>query len=189
MLAQGKTLPAVAVGEQLKQQRPEVYERTDQAGNKSRVTDQDILDQSFTRHIKTDQEVKQIGTSQHDIDADHQLNIGGNQTVNVIGNIQQVTASNQSLGVAGTLQEHVQGVAQRISETKNRLVAPLSYMGSEGQNIFRILEEIIQILADLASTTASHTHNGGPTPDQSNTFSGQSSQATAEKAKLTPIIE
>ena len=52
MLAQGKTVPSVAPGEQLKQQRPEVYERTDAAGNKIRETDQKITDKSFERHIE-----------------------------------------------------------------------------------------------------------------------------------------
>ncbi|MCW9715995.1 hypothetical protein [Avibacterium sp. 21-594] len=49
--------------------------------------------------------------------------------------------------------------------------------------------ETIQIVADLANTVASHTHNGGPAPDQSSTFSGYNSRALNEKGKLTPIIE
>lgn len=189
MLAQGKTVPSVAVGEQLKQQRPEVFERTDAAGNKTRETDQNITDKSFSRNVECDQETKQIGTSEKTVDADSTEMIGGNKSVSVVGNYDQTTASNCSLGVGGTLQERIAGVAIRISDTQNKLVAPLSYMGSEGQNIFRILEELIQIVADLADTASSHTHSGSPPPDQSATFSSQSTRATQEKAKLTPIIE
>ncbi|MFY1028384.1 hypothetical protein ACE4RU_11930, partial [Actinobacillus seminis] len=80
LLAQGKTVPAVAIGEQLKQQRPEVFERTDAAGNKTRETDQNITDRSFSRNIETDEEIKTIGTSNVNIDADSTEAIGGNKT-------------------------------------------------------------------------------------------------------------
>lgn len=189
MLAQNKTVPAVAIGEQLKQQRPEVFERTDAAGNKTRETDQTITDRSYQRIIETDNECKTIGTSRSDIDADKHVNVGGNHHTAVVGNIHTTTASNYVNGVGGEMQERIQGVAQRVSDVKNKMVAPQSYVGSEGQNIFRILEDVIQILADLAATTASHTHNGGPAPDQKDTFKAYNASATGAKGKLSPIIE
>ncbi|WP_424408117.1 hypothetical protein [Pasteurella sp. PK-2025] len=189
MLAQDKTIPSVEVGEQLKQQRPEVYERTDAAGNKTRETDQQIKDKSFTRVIECDQETKTIGTSEKTVDADADEMIGGNKSVSVVGNYDETTASNKSTGVGGKLQERIAGVAERVSDTKNKFTAPLSYMGTGGQNIFRILEELIQIVAEIADTASSHTHNGSPPPDQGEQFSQQNSRATAEKAKLSPIIE
>ncbi len=189
LLAQGKTVPAVAIGEQLKQQRPEVFERTDAAGNKTRETDQNITDRSFSHNIETDEETKTIGTSNVNIDADSTEAIGGNKTTQVIGNISEATASNKSVGVGGELSERIVGLAKRVSDAENKFIAPLSYMGTDGQNIFRILEEAIQIIADLANSVSSHTHNGGPRPDQSGTFTSQSSKAKSEKEKLTPIIE
>ena len=188
MLAQGKTVPAVAVGEQLKQQRPEVYERTDAAGNKIRETDQRITDKSFERVIETDTETKQIGTSQKTIDSDSTETIGGNKTVHVLGNIEEATASNKTSGVGGELSEKINGLAKRVSNKKNKFVAPLSYMGSEGQNIFRLLEETIQLLGEVANAVATHTHKG-PKPDQSAIFSGQGNKAMKIKGRLTPIIE
>lgn len=188
MLAQNKTVPSVAVGEQLKQQRPEVYERTDAAGNKTRETDQTITDRSFVRVVEADSEQKTIGTSTSDVDADKTVNVGGNLTTSVIGNIDEATASNKSVGVAGELSERINGTSQRLSDVKNRIVAPLSYMGSEGQNIFRILEKIIQNQADIAGLLANHTHQG-PKSDQASQFSSYQQKANAEKAKLTPIIE
>ncbi|MFU2081982.1 hypothetical protein ACLQ9N_05140 [Gallibacterium anatis] len=189
MLAQDKTVPAVAIGEQLKQQRPEVYERTDAAGNKTRETDQTITDKSLNRVIKTDTETKQIGTSTSEIDADKTMEVGGNLTTSVVGNITQVSASNMTVGVGGVLEQRISGLMQVVSEEKIRHIAPKSYAGSEGQNIYRILEEALQIIADVAATAASHTHGSSPTPSQSSAFASQSSRAAAEKAKLTPIIE
>lgn len=189
MLAQGKTVPSVAPGEQLKQQRPEVYERTDAAGNKIRETDQTITDKSFERHIETDSEVKQIGTSNVTIDSDKTETIGGNDTISVLGSINDTTASNRTVGTGGTLQEKIVGLAQRVSDEKNKFVAPFSYMGSEGQNIFRLLEDTIQLLGEVASNLATHTHRGSPPPDQASTFTQQASQAKTIKGKLSPIIE
>lgn len=62
-------------------------------------------------------------------------------------------------------------------------------MGSESQNIFRLLEDTIQLLSEVASTVATHTHRGSPPPDQQGKFNAQSSKATVIKNKLTPIIE
>lgn len=166
-----------------------MYERTDAAGNKIRETDQKITDKSFERHIETDSEVKQIGTSTKTVDSDSTQTIGGNKTVSVLGSINDTTASNRTVGTGGTLQEKIVGLAQRVSDEKNKFVAPLSYMGTEGQNIFRLLEDTIQLLGEVASTVATHTHRGSPPPDQASTFNQQANKAKVIKGKLTPIIE
>ncbi|QIR10927.1 hypothetical protein HBL79_00850 [Avibacterium paragallinarum] len=196
LLAQDKTVPSVAIGEQLKQQRPEVFERTDAAGNKTRETDQTITDRSFIRVIETDTETKNIGTSQSNIDADKQINVGGNYSLSVIGNITTVTAGNNTTAIDGTFKEQISGIAERCSDVLIKLQAPAIQLlasqiniGSGKQNILNIMEETIQIVADLANTVASHTHNGGSAPDQSSTFNSYNNRALAEKGKLTPIIE
>ncbi|SUB26041.1 hypothetical protein [Avibacterium gallinarum] len=196
LLAQDKTVPSVAVGEQLKQQRPEVFERTDATGNKTRETDQTITDRSFVRVIETDTETKNIGTSQSNIDADKQVNIGGNYSLSVVGNIITVTTGNATTAIDGILKEQISSIAERCLDVLLKLKAPTIqllasqiHIGSGEQNILSIMEETIQIVADLANTVASHTHNGGPAPDQSSTFSGYNSRALNEKDKFSPIIE
>lgn len=186
--AHGKTIPSVAPNEMLRQQRPEVFERTDAAGNMYKQTDQAINEKSFSRNVETDSETKTIGTTQKHVDADSTETVGGNKTTHVIGNISEVTASNKSVGVGGNLAVKIQGVAQQISDVQNSLVAPKSHMGTEGQNIFRILEALLQIVADLADKVSSHTHNRGPQPDQKTEIKAQSSKAKEEKDKLSPII-
>ncbi|MFA9499889.1 hypothetical protein ACERCG_05595 [Mannheimia sp. E30BD] len=187
--AEGKTMPAVAPGEMLRQQRPEVFERTDQAGNMYKETDQTINEKSFQRKIETDSEYKQLGEATKEIDANNNETVGGNKKTHVVGNIEEVTASNKDIGVAGKLNEKIQGIAERISDEKNKLVAPISYVGSEGQNIFRILEDLCQIVADLSIAVSSHNHNGGPRPSNSSEISQYGQLATKAKIKLTPIIE
>lgn len=186
--AQGKTIPQVAPGEMLRQQRPEVFERTDASGNMHKETDQKMSEKSFERVIETESETKNIGTKEINIDSNMTETVGGNKRTAVLGNIEEATASNKSVGVGGNLEEKIKGTALLLSEVKNTIVAPLSHMGTEGQNIFRILEAIIQNQADIAKTIASHTHNGGPPPDQSGDFMQYSDKAKSEKGKLSPII-
>lgn len=186
--AHGKTIPAVAPNELLRQQRPEVFERIDAAGNMYKETDQAINEKSFSRQIETDSETKTIGAAQKHVDSDSLETVGGNKSVQVIGNIQEVTASNKSTGVGGKLGEKIKGVAERISDSQNKLVAPLSYMGTEGQNIFKILEDLLQIVADVATIASKHTHNGGPQPDQKNDFQAQARKSSEGRSKLSPII-
>lgn len=185
---QGKTIPKVAPGELLRQQRPEVFERTDQAGNMHKETDQTISEKSFKRKIKTDSETKNVGRSHKNVDSNETKTIGGNKQTHVLGNVEIVTASDKSVGVGGNLTERVKGVASLISQSKAEIIAPKSYVGSEGQNIFRILESLIQIVADLANDLANHTHRGSPPPDNKDNIQNRSQQATGEKNKLTPII-
>ncbi|MDP8173694.1 hypothetical protein QJU93_10035 [Pasteurella skyensis] len=187
-MTEGKTMPSIKPGELLRQQRPEVFERIDQAGNIIKETDQQINEKSYTRIITTDSEEKDIGTAVKNINADNTETVGGNKTTQVVGSITEITASNKSVGVAGTFNERVQGISERLSEVKNRVVAPLSYMGSDGQNIFRLLEDLIQLVGDIAQTTATHDHGGSP-PVQASTFKSQNVKALAIKSKLTPIIE
>ena len=123
------------------------------------------------------------------IDSDKTETIGGNNTISVLGSINDTTASNRTVGTGGILQEKIVGLAQRVSDEKNKIVAPLSYMGSEGQNICRLLEDTIQLLGEVASTLATHTHRGSPQPDQASTFTQQANKAKTIKGKLTPIIE
>ncbi|MFC0974000.1 hypothetical protein ACFGY8_04395 [Pasteurella multocida] len=186
--AQGKTIPQIAPGEMLRQQRPGVFERTDGSGNMHKETDQRMSEKSFERIIETENEIRNIGTTQINIDSNSTETVGGNKRTAVLGNIEEVTAANKSLGVGGNLEEKIKGTALLLSEVENKMVAPLSHVGTEGQNIFRILEAIIQNQADIAKTIANHTHKGGPTPDQRSAFNDFSENAMQEKAKLSPII-
>ncbi|MNL84047.1 hypothetical protein D3C87_2118870 [compost metagenome] len=63
-------------------------------------------------------------------------------------------------------------------------------MGTDSINIFALLLQLMDLVEQLASTTANHSHpdNGQP-PSQSDAFNQQAEQATALADQLTPIIE
>ena len=71
------------------------------------------------------------------------------------------------------------------------------WLGSESVNVLQILSDLIQVVADIANTTSSHTHpytdNGSPmntqAPNQSGAFSGQKSSANGLTGQLDPVID
>ncbi|MGP1832219.1 hypothetical protein ACTTBA_04000 [Shewanella frigidimarina] len=67
--------------------------------------------------------------------------------------------------------------------------SPKTWIGSDGENVLKLLSELMATVSALASTCASHTHVNGATPDQASNFSSQSSQANVQKGRLDPIIK
>ena len=185
---QGKTVPQVAPNEKLRQQRPEVFERVDGAGNMHRETDQKISEKSFSRTVETETEHKTIGTKITEIDSNDTKTVGGNKKAHVVGNDEQINGGDKTIGVGGNLVQKVQGAVNMLAEVKQEMIAPKSFVGSAGQNIFRILETIIGIQSELTQAISTHTHNGSPKPDQSATFVNLKNKTDTEKGKLTPII-
>lgn len=64
-----------------------------------------------------------------------------------------------------------------------------TWLGSEGENVLKLLSELMTTVSSLASTCASHNHGNSPPPNQAGSFSSQSSQASAQKSRLDPITK
>jgi len=67
--------------------------------------------------------------------------------------------------------------------------SPKTWIGSDGENVLKLLSELMATVSALASSCANHTHANGAPPDQAGDFSDQSSQADAQKARLDPIAK
>lgn len=188
VFAEGKTVPPVGIGERLRQQRPEVFERVDSAGNMIRQTDQGINEQSLSRAIITESETKQLGQQKKEIEGNQQTTVGGNKTTHVLGDIQEVTAGNKIQGVGGDYQQRISGVASLIAKGKSEQKGATVWTGSESVNGWAILEELLGIVVEMGQTLAEHTHPGTGVSPQSTKFSGQANQANSAKGRLSPIV-
>lgn len=84
-------------------------------------------------------------------------------------------------------------VAKQLLRVKN---GGKIWLGSEGENVLKILSDLIQVVANIANTAKDHTHeytdNGTPLktkkPDQSGDFGGQKGSADGLKERLDPIV-
>lgn len=197
VLGSGWALPDIAPGEQLQQQRAEVFSRTDTVGNLSRDTDRRLHDCALQMHHQSDDYQGEHG--QHHLQvAQHSIEVvGGFKLIEALGAIELLAGDDLTLAslgnlsqtTAGDLAEVVGQLRRSVAGELQHLEAPRSWMGTEGVNIFRLLLQLMNVVEQLAAATASHTHGSGPIPGNSEAMAGHGQQAKQLASTLSPIIE
>ncbi|MNT07398.1 hypothetical protein D3C72_1420980 [compost metagenome] len=197
ILGTGWPLPDIAPGEQLQQQRAEVFSRTDSVGNQSRYTDRRQHDKALQMIREADEYLGKFGQHRMTILANSVEEVGATKRIEALGDIELLTAEDMILGSAGhmstttggNLEEDIALVRRALAGELQHFEAPKSWMGSDGVNIFRLLLQLMNVVEQLAAATAGHTHGSGPAPGNSATMIGQSQQAGQLASQLSPIIE
>jgi uncharacterized protein involved in type VI secretion and phage assembly len=117
-----------------------------------------------------------------------QVRDGVYQHIDDIGNFENKTDESLKniIGKLAELQCETRKVTASIEQDHR---SPKTWIGSDSENVLKLLSELMATVSALASTCASHTHANGATPDQASNFSGQSSQANAQKGRLDPITK
>ncbi|MEN9533419.1 MAG: hypothetical protein RIQ83_2643 [Pseudomonadota bacterium] len=196
ILGTGWPLPDIAPGEQLQQQRAEVLNRTDTVGNQSRHTDRHQHDKALRMVREADEYLGEFGQHQMKVLANSVEEIGAMKRIEALGDIELLTAEDMILGSAGNmstttggnLEEDIALVRRALAGELQHFEAPKSWMGTSGVNIFRLLNQLMNVVEQLAAAAASHNH-GGPPPTNASIFTGQSEQASELAGTLSPIIE
>ncbi|MCW3171203.1 hypothetical protein [Shewanella subflava] len=118
----------------------------------------------------------------------NQVRDGVYQHIDDIGNFENKTDESLTdiIGKLAELQCETRKVTASIEQDHR---SPKTWIGSDGENVLKLLSELMATVSALASTCASHTHANGATPDQASNFSGQSSQANDQKGRLDPITK
>ncbi|EJE8523634.1 hypothetical protein R6233_002047 [Vibrio parahaemolyticus] len=98
ILGDGWSLPTHAPEELLTQQRHEVFERTDAAGNHIEATDQERAIEAYKEIVRVEQFLGEYGncvlsTTQHSVE-----NIGGRKLVEALGSIEMMAGDDITLG-------------------------------------------------------------------------------------------
>ena len=199
-------LPEIKQGEQLQQQRAEVFKKTDQHGNHITQTDESIINTSYQRKITAGQNQEAFQTSFTSVQEHSTEEIGGAKIVEALGLLRMNSAGDLDLGALenlhltagseiietiGKLKRSVAAELQHIEVTKGKV-----WLGSSAVNIIRLLLELMGVVEAIAATAASHTHPGialgkdsTKPPNQAGDFSGQSSLAQGLKNTLNPITK
>lgn len=196
ILGQGWTLPDIAPGEQLHQQRTEVFHRIDAVGNQTRATDRCQHDQARQLHQLADDYQgtfgqHQLSTKQHSVEC-----IGAMKRIEALGAIALLAGDDLTLGCLGHLSltaagDLVEVVGQRrhtVTGEHQRMEAPRTWIGSEDTNLFALLQGLMDVTTQLTATLAEHTHDGPP-PAQALQLSQYREQLATLHDQLTPLIE
>ncbi|MCU8073875.1 hypothetical protein [Shewanella sp. SM29] len=67
--------------------------------------------------------------------------------------------------------------------------SPKTWLGSDSENVLKLLSELMATVNALATTCASHKHGSSPAPNEASDFSSQASQANNQKGRLDPITK
>ncbi|MBI6183275.1 hypothetical protein JEQ07_23115 [Serratia proteamaculans] len=95
------SLPAIAPGEQVQQQRAEVYQRVNASGDWERATDGCITDRSQRREVYVDEELHQATERHTQVDGHDIATVGGIARVHALGGIEHMSAGDIDVGAAG----------------------------------------------------------------------------------------
>ncbi|MFM5854989.1 hypothetical protein ACET6L_07150 [Aeromonas rivipollensis] len=197
VLGSGWSLPDIAPGEQLQQQRAEVFSRTDTVGNLIRHTDRRLYDQALQMHHQSDDYLGDHGQHRLQVTQHSVEEVGGFKLIETLGAIELLAGDDLTLGCLGNLSQTTAGdlvevvgqLRRAVAGELQHLEAPRSWVGTDSVNIFRLLLQLMNVVEQLAAATAGHTHGSGPAPGNSAAMTEHGQQAKQLANTLSPIIE
>ncbi|EHC5873586.1 hypothetical protein JR782_004429 [Salmonella enterica subsp. enterica serovar Eastbourne] len=206
--AHGQTLPDIKPGEQLQQQRAEVFQRVHTDGSWQRETDQAIREKSTDRTIENTTETRTSTTRNVTVKTNSTMTVLGTHKL-MSGHIQHIadgdyavaatkkllqhadsaeldvtktwttTAQNATHNVAQTLEEKIGQIKKSVAGQMQQIIAPQVWFGSSTINTLNLMLDLCDTVQQLAQLTAQHAHTNNGSSQPTN--SGSIS-ATASKA-------
>lgn len=150
ILPHGLSLPAIKPGEQLQQHSPGSYQRVDQDGNRETYTDGTLSEDALKRIVEAVECLERYTKHEVTVDADSIETIGAAKIIKAMGMLSLLSGSRLDIGALGDL--------NLTSKTQQAHRAPQSWIGSNDQNLFELVSQLMQLVADLCDVLSSHTH-------------------------------
>ncbi|MCK3865583.1 phage baseplate assembly protein V [Pseudomonas sp. B329] len=203
ILPHGLSMPSVPKGDQVWQHSEACQQRVDVDvdGNWLRQTDGKIREkaiereveamgnkEAFQNHTRTvdDHSTETVGRIKT-IEALGALKLlsGGSASLAAVNDLQQATGRDLNLvvgqkhnaTVGGDMQERIEGLRKSVAAVSQRLVAPKTWLGSEGVNVLQVLCDLLDLVQQMNSQLAGHTHGPTPVPSNAAVFTANSSDA------------
>ncbi|WP_122604182.1 phage baseplate assembly protein V [Pseudomonas viridiflava] len=203
ILPHGLTLPKVPKGDQVWQHSDAVQQRVDVDGNWLRKTDGKIQDQAIEREVDAMTNAERFQSHIRTVDDHSTESVGGVKKIEALGALKLLSGGSASLAavddlhlatgrdlnlvvgqkhnatVGGDMVERIQGLRESITNESQRLQAPKNWVGSRTVNIFKVLCDTLDLLQEMNSEVAAHTHGPTPVPSNASAFVKKSTQAVA----------
>jgi hypothetical protein len=204
ILPHGLSLPRVPKGDQVWQHSEACQQRVDADGNWLRQTDGKIQDKAIEREVEALQNTESFQSHTRTVDDHSTESVGGIKTIEALGALKLLSGGSASLAavddlhqatgrdlnlivgrrhnatVGGDMEEKVQGLRRSVAAVSQRMVAPKTWIGSEGINVLQVLCDLLDLVQEMNTQLAAHTHLSGPIPSPTDAmaFTAKAGKAT-----------
>ena len=98
-----------------------------------------------------------------------------------------VVGQKHNATVGGDMEERIEGMRDSVAAVSQRLMAPKTWLGSEGLNVLQVLCDLLDLVQKMNTQLAVHVHASGPVPKNAPEFGSNSSTAGLFGEKLKKI--
>ncbi len=122
---------------------------------------------------------------------------GGSASLAAVNDLHQATGRDLNVvvgqkhnaTVGGDMHERIEGLRKSVAGVSQRLQAPKNWIGSEGVNLFQVVCDMLDLLQQMNTQLAAHTHVPGPAPSPADAaaFTAKATQANFLSNKLKLI--
>jgi uncharacterized protein involved in type VI secretion and phage assembly len=205
ILPHGLSLPKVPKGDQVWQHSETTQQRVDADGNWLRQTEGRIRDKSIDREVESLTNAERHQSSTVEVDDHSSETVGGIKKIEALGalkllsggsaslaavddlhlatgrDLNQVVGQKLNLTVGGEMHERIEGVRHSLAQK--------TWLGSEGVNVLQVLCDLLDLVQEMNTQLAAHTHVPGPTPSPADAteFTQKAGTAALLAALLKPI--
>ena len=211
VLPHGLTLPSVPKGDQVWQHSEACQQRVDADGNWLRQTDGKIQDKAVQREVEAMENTESFQSHTRTVDDHSTESVGGIKKVEALGALKLLSGGSASLAalddlhlatgrdlnlvvgqkhnatVGGDMEERIQGMRESVAAVSQRLVAPKTWLGSEGVNVMQVLCDLLDLVQQMNIQLAGHTHGPTPAPGNAAVFTENSGKAMMLSSRTKSI--
>ncbi|BAP43942.1 Gp5 domain-containing protein [Pseudomonas sp. StFLB209] len=211
VLPHGLSLPKVPNGDQLWQHSDGVQQRVTADGDWLRQTDGKIRDQAITREVEALGNSEQYQSHVQDVKHHSTETVGGIKKVEALGALKLASGGTASLAalddmhqatgrdynlvvgkkhntaVQGDMSERIAGLRESITQGSQRLVAPKNHIGSGNVNLFQVVVDLLDLVQEMNTQIAAHTHPQSPPPNNAAAFTAAAAKAGGLSALLGAV--
>jgi hypothetical protein len=188
-------------------------QRVDVDGNWLRQTDGKIQDKAIEREVEALDNTEVFQNHTRTVDDHSTETVGGVKKIEALGALKLLSGGSASVAavddlhqatgrdlnvvvgqkhnatVGGDMQERIEGLRKSVAGVSQQLQAPKNWIGSEGVNLFQVVCNVLDLLKEMNTQLAAHTHVPGPTPSPTDAaaFTMDATKAGLLSAKLKAI--
>ncbi|ETK15794.1 Gp5 domain-containing protein, partial [Pseudomonas sp. FH4] len=213
ILPHGLSMPSVPKGDQVWQHSEACQQRVDADGNWLRQTDGKIVDKAIEREVEARGNTERFQNHTRTVDDHSTESVGGIKTIEALGALKLLSGGSASLAamddlhqatgrdfnlvvgqkhnatVGGDMEERIEGLRKSVAGGSQRLVAPKTWLGSEGVNVLQVLCDLLDLVQQMNIQLAGHTHGPTPAPSDAISYVDNAKEAELLNVSLKTITQ